>query len=134
VRYFQFEHYFWLLRFACCLLLLSNPCTLKAFAIDSKMLQQKLNVEKGNTDLTTKNALVELQRFYKSRNYEPVWFLQTASSSLLDNALTFIESADKEGLDSRDYQFPKLPQLKHLNPSLFGSASYIFSQKIQLIL
>ncbi|MCC8997280.1 MAG: L,D-transpeptidase family protein [Nitrosomonas sp.] len=123
MRYFQFEHYFWLLRFACCLLLLSNPCTLKAFAIDSKMLQQKLNVEKGNTDSTTKNALVELQRFYKARNYEPVWFLQTSSSSLLDTALTFIESADKEGLDSRDYQFSKLLQLKQLEEQRSSSQS-----------
>lgn len=107
----QSEHYFWLLRIACCILLLSNPCTLKAFAIDSKMLQQKLNIEK-DTDSSGKNYLAELQRFYKARNYEPLWFLQTDPSPLLDTALVFIENADKEGLDSRDYQLQKLLQLR----------------------
>lgn len=111
MRSLQFEHYFWFLRIAFCILLLSSPYALKASAIDSKMLQQKLNVKK-DIDSPGKSYLAELQRFYMARNYEPVWFSQTDPSPLLDTALLFIENADKEGLDSRDYQLQKLLQLK----------------------
>ncbi len=111
MQYLRIEPHCWLLRLACCLLLLGNPCLLKAFALDSKMLQQKLSTE-TRVNSADKNDAADLLRFYKARNFQPVWFLYEKTSPLLETVLEFIENADKEGLDSRDYQLPKLLLLK----------------------
>ncbi len=111
MQYLRIEPHYWLLRLTCCLLLLGNPCLLKAFALDSKMLQQKLSTE-TRVNSADKNDAADLLRFYKARNFQPVWFLYEKTSPLLETVLEFIENVDKEGLDSRDYQLAKLLLLK----------------------
>jgi len=57
-----------------------------------------------------------LQQFYAARNFQPVWISPDkdtdTQSPLLTEAITFITSADAEGLDSRDYQLPQLRLLQ----------------------
>lgn len=107
------------MRLTCCLLLLGNPCLLKAFVLDSKILQQKLTTEIP-TSSANKNDAIDLLRFYKTRKFQPVWFLQEETSPVLAIALEFIENADTEGLHNRDYQLPKLLLLKEQLEHVFS--------------
>ncbi|MDP1952050.1 MAG: L,D-transpeptidase family protein [Nitrosomonas sp.] len=60
----------------------------------------------------TETNLSELRRFYSARDYRPVWLTPKQKLLPLNIALTFIATAEEEGLDSRDYQLQQLKQLE----------------------
>ncbi|GKS70165.1 murein L,D-transpeptidase YcbB/YkuD [Nitrosomonas sp. PY1] len=106
---------------------------MKAFALDSKMLQQKLSTE-THVNSVDKNDATDLLRFYKARNFQPVWFLYEKASPQLESILEFIGNIDNEGLDSRDYQLPKLLLLKEQVEHASSEALTLELQTTQSIL
>ena len=80
-------------------LLLLFHSTAYAQTIEVTVLQKQL------ADL----EIPELQRFYAARDFQPVWV--TEEMLQFEAALTFIATADAEGLDSRDYQLQQLQRL-----------------------
>ncbi|SEM68942.1 L,D-transpeptidase family protein [Nitrosomonas marina] len=62
--------------------------------------------------------LTKLQDFYSARNYRPAWTDSIAQLSRLETALSFIATAENEGLESREYRLDRLMQLfRTRNPS-----------------
>lgn len=55
--------------------------------------------------------LVALQKFYATRNYRAAWTDSNEQLARLKIALSFIATAEKEGLDSRDYHLDQLGKL-----------------------
>jgi len=102
--------FLWFIQFFCCAFLLLDASTSRAARVDAKAIEQQLS-NPGALGLN-KTEAAELQKFYAQRGYQPVWLTDDPGPSLLEPALTFIASADDEGLDSRDYGLPELQQLQ----------------------
>ena len=81
-----------------------------AMMLEAETLRQQL--EKYSDATSQEPGLNALQRFYSSREYQPVWLKSGSVSALHDVALEFIANAEAEGLDSRDYQLSHLRQLR----------------------
>ena len=109
MRRFQNKLFLPHFQFFCCLFLLFNPSITLALIADAKEIERQL--AKPASLSLSKNGLADLQRFYATRNSQPVWVTNPASS-LLETALTFIANAETEGLDSEDYQLQHLQQLQ----------------------
>ncbi len=82
----------------------------------------------------SKNALGDLQRFYSTRQYQPVWVTKNPHSPLLDTALAFIANAENEGLDNRDYQLHQLQQLQQQASQSLASASELETRTTHAVL
>lgn len=80
---------------------------------------QLVNVNWGEVN---KAELAELRRFYSQRDYQPVWSRTESEHTLLDTALTLIDKADEEGLDSRDYHIEALRRLRNESPDVISLA------------
>ncbi|NBQ68185.1 MAG: murein L,D-transpeptidase [Nitrosomonadaceae bacterium] len=111
VRRFQNKLFLPHFQFFYCLFLLFNPSITLALIADAKEIERQL--AKPASLSLNKNGLADLQRFYAARHSQPVWITANPASALLDTALTFIASAETEGLDSEDYQLQHLQQLQH---------------------
>ncbi len=98
------------LRLLFCTVFLFVPSISYAVFIEAKELDQQLL--KPASLALNKTEMADLQRFYATRNYQSVWIKAEVELSLLEIALTFIASADTEGLDSQDYQLQQLQQLQ----------------------
>lgn len=62
--------------------------------------------------------LTKLQEFYSARDYRPAWTDSVTQLTRLEIALSFIGTAENEGLESREYRLDRLMQLfKTRNPS-----------------
>lgn len=59
-------------------------------------------------DITHNAGLKALQQFYASRNYQPAWTHTNLQQSQLETVLSFLATAEDEGLDSHDYQLQRL--------------------------
>ncbi|MCB1985709.1 MAG: L,D-transpeptidase family protein [Burkholderiales bacterium] len=64
-------------------------------------------VEDGNRNA----GLKTLQKFYAAQNFQPVWIPINSQRSKLDTVMSFLATAEDEGLDSHDYQIQRLRQL-----------------------
>ena len=104
-----------------CLFFLFNAPVAHALIADAHEIEQQL--AKSAALGLSKNALGDLQRFYSSRHSQPVWVTKNPHSPSLDAALTFIASADNEGLDSRDYQLHPIQQLQQQAGQSLAAAS-----------
>lgn len=102
--------FLWFIQFFCCAFLLLDASTSRAARVDAKTIERQLS--NPATLGLNKTEAAELQKFYAQRGYQPVWLTDDPGLSLLESAMTFIASADDEGLDSRDYGLPELQQLR----------------------
>lgn len=98
------------LRYLFCTVFLFIPSISYAVFIDAKELEQHLS--KPASLALNKTEIADLQRFYATRNYQSVWIKAEIELSLLETALTFIASAENEGLNSQDYHLQQLRQLQ----------------------
>src|SRR5687768_17597831 len=110
MSHYQLKSFLLILWFLCCAVFLFNPSVSYASVIEAKILKQQLS--KPASSIFTKTEIANLQRFYAARNYQSVWIAAEPESSSLEIALTFIASAETEGLDSRDYQLQQLRRLQ----------------------
>lgn len=108
-----------LLYLFCSALLLSSSSAY-AQIIEAKVLEQQLS--KPASPIFTKAEIANLQQFYATRKYKPVWLGTGSDAPLLEVALTFIANAENEGLDSRDYQLQQLQQLQQQAPQSLPAA------------
>lgn len=53
-------------------------------------------------------AATELPRFYRGRDYQPAWVSGTGPRALADSALSALEGAVLEGLESKDYHLVRI--------------------------
>lgn len=106
----QSAAFLWFIQFFCCAFLLLDASTSRAARVDAKTIERQLSNPAALG--LNKTEAAELQKFYAQRGYQPVWLTDDPGPSLLESALTFIASADDEGLDSRDYGLPELQQLR----------------------
>ena len=110
MSHYPFTSFLPTLRLLFCTVFLFVPSISYALFIDAKELEQHLS--KPALLALSKTEMADLQRFYADRNYQSVWIKAEVDLSLLETALTFIASADNEGLDSQDYQLQQLRQLQ----------------------
>lgn len=82
-----------------------------ATVISAQTIHQQL--ETGAQNNRAEIDRETLKRFYSQRDYQPVWITSDRHSTLQDVAMTFIESANEEGLASSDYDLERLRQLRH---------------------
>ncbi|WP_293008362.1 peptidoglycan-binding protein, partial [Nitrosomonas sp.] len=107
IRY-QLKTFFLTFRFLCYLFFILNATNAIALLIDAKEIERQLSIPVTGL---SKTGIADLQRFYAARNYQPIWISGASESPQLNIALTFIASAETEGLDSQDYQLQQLIQL-----------------------
>ncbi len=108
--HYPFTSFLLILRFLFCTVFLFVPSISYALFIDAKELEQQLS--KPALLALSKTEMADLQRFYAARNYQSVWIKAEVDLSLLETALTFIASADNEGLNNQDYHLQQLRQLQ----------------------
>ncbi|MBP6058964.1 MAG: L,D-transpeptidase family protein [Nitrosomonas sp.] len=108
--HYPFTSFLLTLRFLFCTVFLLAPSISYAIFIEAKELEQQLS--KPVSLALNKPEIADLQQFYATRNYQSVWIKTEVDSSLLEAALTFIASADNEGLHSQDYHLQQLQQLQ----------------------
>ena len=104
-----------------CLFFLFNAPVAHALIAEAHEIEQQL--AKSAALGLSKNAQGDLQRFYSTRQYQPVWVTKNPHSPSLDAAVAFIASADNEGLDSRDYQLHPIQQLQQQAGQSLAAAS-----------
>ena len=107
------------------LLFASTPnASAKALTTNPDILQKKLE-QFFTQNLVAQNAgnieLNALRQFYTLRKYQPAWIQSDSQLSRLNTALSFIATAEDEGLNSQDYQ---LQRLMHLSAHLSTSTQY----------
>lgn len=98
--------------------ILSSSLT-NAYSSNTETLRTELDkfVSQNSVGNVARNAgLTALQQFYAARNYQPAWTHTKSQQSRLETALSFLATAEDEGLDSHDYQIQRLSQLA-TNPS-----------------
>lgn len=78
----------------CFLFFLFNAPAARALIAEAHDIEQQL--AKPAALGLSKNALDDLQRFYKARRYQPVWVTNNPHSPSLGAALAFIASAESE--------------------------------------
>ena len=110
MSHYPFTSFLPTLRLLFCTVFLFVPSISYAVFIDAKELEQHLS--KPALLALSKTEMADLQRFYATRNYQSVWITAEVDLSLHETALTFIASADNEGLDSQDYHLQQLRQLQ----------------------
>ncbi|SFL06508.1 Murein L,D-transpeptidase YcbB/YkuD [Nitrosomonas aestuarii] len=97
--------------------------TASAFALTptSRTLSQEFEnflSQHATNDDTEKHQIIALQQFYAARNYQPAWINSSSQQSRIETILSFIASADDEGLDSHNYRLQQLLLLATENSSL----------------
>ncbi len=97
-------------KFVLGIIFLLIPTVVTAQIVTAKDLQEQLNVP-ARFIFTDINVL-DLQQFYSTRNYQPVWLTSRTKSPRLKSALAFIATADAEGLNPNDYSLQQLQQLQ----------------------
>ncbi|SET12310.1 Murein L,D-transpeptidase YcbB/YkuD [Nitrosomonas marina] len=103
------------------LVLLHCTSLSQATTFDTESLQSALNtfVSRYVDDPRHEYIdLTKLQEFYSARDYRPAWTDSVTQLTRLEIALSFIGTAENEGLESREYRLDRLMQLfKTRNPS-----------------
>ena len=99
-----------LLPFFCFFILLSKPSLLLGAPDAAISLQQQLS--QATVFSFNDSEMANLRRFYAHRQHQPAWITPSADFPKNDRVLKVIATTDAEGLDSRDYQLPRLQQLQ----------------------